>query len=275
MSKATAKIIADSIAPTGKRITTMSLRYWRMVHAELMTHRQMSRNASSSRAIPVKKLIEQVEGDPAGPIYWGSNKPGMQAGEELTGNDLTMAQVYWEEGRQAALKTARNLADLGVHKQIVNRVLEPYSFISVIVTATEWDNFFALRLHPDAQPEIQDLAGAMIEAYMDSTPVARGVNEWHLPYVSDEEREAHPIELLRKLSTARCARVSYLTHEGKAPEIDKDIILHDRLAESGHWSPFEHQALAMYIPEMSGNFCGWWQYRKTFKDEVRSFHYKR
>jgi thymidylate synthase ThyX len=115
----------------------------------------------------------------------------------------------------------------------------------------------------------------MVEAYMASQPRMLASGEWHLPYVSDEERANYPIEVQLKLSTARCARVSYLTHEGKTPEVDKDIVLHDRLAESGHWSPFEHQAQAMWVPVMSGNFFGWSQYRKGFPNEVRSFEYKR
>ena len=77
------KVIADSISESGKRITTFQLKYPRFIHSEVMTHRVFSRNASSSRAIPVKKMIEQVRNNPAMPIHWGANQSGMQAKNEL------------------------------------------------------------------------------------------------------------------------------------------------------------------------------------------------
>ena len=159
MTQITAKIIADSISViTGIRLTTMELSYHRYIHSEFMTHRMFSRNASSSRAIPIKKLLEQVKNDPMMPIHWGSNKPGMQAGEELKGEDLHVAQREWINAANNAVDTASHLQELGLHKQIANRLLEPFLAIKVVVTATEWENFFKLRIHKDAQPEIQELA---------------------------------------------------------------------------------------------------------------------
>ena len=158
---ATARIIADSVNPAGQRVTTLQLRYWRAVHAELMTHRAFSRNASSSRAIPVRKMLAQVWGDPAGPLHWGANQAGMQAEQELTGWRRSAAQRLWRLSGRAMCAAAWAGMKLGLHKQVVNRMLEPWQFISVVLTSTEWDSFFALRDHPAAQPEIRTLAVAM------------------------------------------------------------------------------------------------------------------
>src|SRR5260370_10843791 len=248
----TVKVIADSraIGPAGPRLTTFQLRYWRAVHSELMTHRVLSRNASSSRAIPVQKVIDQVLNDPAGPIFWGSNQPGMQAGAELTGEALADAKRERKLAANEAARRAGILMELGLHKQVANRVLEPYQFISVIVSATEWRNWFALRDHKDAQPEIADLARTMKLAINESTPMVRGTkredpDSWHLPYIHDRERKLYRIDVLQALSTARCARVSYLTHDGEEPNAVKDLDLFDKLvgAEPLPASPTEHQAL--------------------------------
>lgn len=259
-----AKVIADSVSSAGVRLTTLQLRYWRAIHAEFMTHRAFSRNASSSRAIPVAKMIKQVRNDPAGPIHWGINRPGMQAREQLTGSGLENAQELWRCAAWEAAETAERMMAMGLHKQVANRILEPFQYISVIVTATDWTNFFNLRDHADAQPEIQLLAQLMRKAMADSIPLKLNDGEWHLPYVHDSEIREHEIDVCLKLSTARCARVSYLTHDGKAPNVADDIALHDRLvvAEPLHASPSEHQARAMsdgftYIR----NFHGWQQYR--------------
>lgn len=275
------KIVADSISEAGKRIVTPQLRYWRPIHSELMTHRVFSRNASSSRAIPVAKMIEQVKTDPAMPIYWGKNQAGMSAREELTGRDLTLAMNDWLNARNSAVEHAERLVQCGAHKQIVNRLLEPWQYISVIVTATEWENFFELRCHPDAQPEIQDLAETIRKAMALSTPRLLKAGEWHLPYVTDDDWEylvdrfgedvEVQIEYARKISAARCARVSYLLHDGTVPSIDKDLDLYEKLVGSRplHASPVEHQATPDEIvdgdwvaPMLHGNFVGWIQNRK-------------
>jgi hypothetical protein len=281
-----AKIIADSISDTGKRITTMQLRYPRFIHAEFMTHRVFSRNASSSRAIPVAKLIEDLRRDPAMPIYWGSNKPGMQAGNEI--EDIEDAKRVWLAGRDQAIIVAESLIHgFHLHKQIANRILEPWAHINVVVTATEWDNFYELRIHPDAQPEMRELAMAMFVAQEGSIPKACEPGQWHLPYVSIDEYQLLPVGELIKLSVARCARVSYLTFEGKPPQIEEDLKLYDRLVGGRplHASPAEHQATPLkcngsfkssdgstkYVysgGHLSGNFVGWQQYRKQLERTV-------
>lgn len=262
-----AKIVLDSIGPSGTRLTTWELRYPRMVHAELMTHRLFSRNAASSRAIPNEKLVAQVLEDPAMPVWWGKNQSGMQARETLTGETLRIAQETWLAGRVYAVDLSRQLAASGLHKQIANRVIEPWMFITVLVSATDFDNWFALRDHPDAQPEIAWIARKMHELYKLHQPTPLSTGGWHMPFITGED-EGLGLEQRKKIATGRCARVSYLTHDGRrAPE--EDIALHDRLAGSspGHWSPFEHVAEALRAPAQSGNFRGWRQYRKTFLGE--------
>jgi thymidylate synthase ThyX len=266
------KVIADSFNSEGGRITTMQLRYWRAIHAEFMTHRVFSRSASSSRAIPVAKMIEQVRNDPAGPIRFMKNKPGMQATEYLSEAEEVSARAVWSDAAHAAADWGMRLLQLNIHKQFANRLLEPFQYISVVVTATEWDNFFALRDHPDAMPEIQELARAMKHAMGNSTPIFLESGEWHLPYILPDERTAHPVETLVQLSTARCARVSYLTHEGNLPALEDDLGLFKRLAEAQppHMSPLEHQAVAAPRfptgePLMTNLKRGWFQYRRMYE----------
>ena len=274
-----AKIIADSVNPVGDRLTTFELCYPRMVHAELMTHRVFSRNSASSRAIPTSTLMERIAETPVMPKWWGKNQSGMQAREELAGDTLTQAQEVWLEARDNALHFANKLRELGLHKQIANRIVEPWMFITVIVTATHYSNWFHLRDDPNAQPEIAWVAREMRKLYDANQPKEIAVGDWHLPYV-ERENTSHPLYVeipkdlpfgsargfLRKISTARCARVSYLTHDGMRDYI-KDIELHDKLTGNGHWSPFEHVAEADGESNRHGNFVGWRQYRKMFKGE--------
>jgi len=270
-SQITAKIIEDSISLADVRLTTFQLSYPRFIHAEFMTHRVFSRNASSSRAIPVAKMIEQVRTNPARPIHWGKNQPGMQAKEELSKADREAAQWQWERAAQSAAFFAEQMEATGTHKQVVNRILEPFQIMHVIVTATEWDNFFALRAHPDAQPEINALAVEMARLMHVCTPKLCFAEEWHLPYVTPEERDLYNVEILKKLSAARCARVSYLTHDGKTPDVQKDVDLYDRLVGSKpiHASPVEHQATPMPNADTySGNFKGWFQHRKEVESRM-------
>lgn len=263
-----AKIILDSISPFSDiRLTTMELTYPRFIHAEFMTHRMFSRNAASSRAIPTKKMIKMVEKNPAMPIYWGKNKRGMAAGEELNNEEIREAEALWLAGRDAAVLCARELYEVGMHKQIVNRILEPWKHITVICTATDWSNFYNLRRHSDAQPEIHMLADKMYEAQETSIPLER---IWHTPYIQEDEDGLDEV-IKPKVSTARCARVSYLTHDGNR-SIEKDLQLFERLLSGsghGHWSPFEHVAKAdVEDPYLrSGNIRGWTQYRKMFMGE--------
>lgn len=263
-----AKIVADSVSPHGHRITTFVCTYPRFIHSEVMTHRAFSRNAASSRAIPVKTMIKRVMEETAGPISWGKNQKGMQAGEELDEHASLAAESAWFAARVDAVRHAEQLVSLGVHKQIANRLIEPFAHMTTIITATEWGNFFSLRAHEDAQPEFQELAFRMLAAYTTSEPVPKGLGEWHLPFADQYVEEGLHIALLLKIVTARCARVSYLNFEGLI-EHEKDYKLHDDLLVSGHWSPFEHAACSG-PPVRSGNFIGWLQYRKQFQAENRT-----
>src|SRR4051794_25900622 len=182
------QIVADSVGPNGARITTFQLRYPRMVHAEFLTHRAISRNASSTRAIPTAKMIEWIEQDPAMPVYWGKNQKGMQATEELPPETISESEWVWLHARDVAIRGAKSLMAKGVHKQIASRILEPWAHINVVATATDWSNFFALRCHKAAMPEIQKLAVMMARAYRDSKPRQLWSGEYHLPYVEDFER---------------------------------------------------------------------------------------
>ena len=294
MTTITAKIITDSVAPTGKRLTTMQLRYPKWIHGEFMTHRVFSRNASSSRAIPVKRLIDDVHNDPALPLVWSSNQPGMQGGEPLTGVALDDAKHTMNAALQSAIQYAMWMNDTGASKQLVNRVLEPFCHINVVVSATEWNNFFALRCHSMAEPHMEMLANEMRSALGASAPRTLKYGQWHLPYV-DTAKETNRLpskpgggfddkwawSLFVKLSVARCARVSYLTHEGKTPDIAADLALYERLVGSVplHASPCEHQGYPDTLtvgvgepgmwnhPELHGNFNGFVQYRKLLPGE--------
>ena len=269
------RILKDSIAPCAKRLTTWELTYPRFVHAELMTHRLFSRNSASSRAIPVEKLLARVREDPALPKFWGKNQSGMQAVEPLDEVTQEEAQRLWLSARDQMLEAVEHLGKLGLHKQLANRLIEPWMFITVIVSATEFDNWFHLRNHKAAQPEIAWVAKDMWRQFNESTPRQLGPSEWHLPLFDEASELAlvgYDIGRAKKVSTGRCARVSYLTHEGRR-DVEKDIELHDRLSagpatgEPGHWSPFEHVARALEKPERVGNFIGWFQYRKEFEAE--------
>ena len=295
MKLATAVVIADSISDQGIRITTFQLRYWRAIHAELMTHRVFSRNAGSSRARPSKDIIKQVAYDPWGPIVWGLNEPGMQA-NNVADISVGMQSLWsWRNAATRAANSATTLMSLGLHKQIVNRVLEPFTYIDVVVTATDYANWFALRLDEDAQPEIQQLAQVMKDAMDASKPVLLNPGEWHLPYITtndyaeaqnhvsyviSKDRPETLLDLLKKISAARCARTSYKAFDGKVASIDDDLSLFDKLMSGNlkHASPTEHQATPDYInywdgeiefvsPWLHGNFKGWVQYRKTIPNE--------
>lgn len=279
------KVVEDSISAAGKRLTTLQLRYPRFIHAEFMTHRVFSRNASSSRAIPVKRMLEMVRTEAAMPIHWGKNQPGMQADVECDWVEQIAAEWQWQFAANQAANVAETMMKMNLHKQVVNRILEPFQHISVIVTATEWENFFHLRDHKDAQPEIRHLAGMMKQAMDDSKPTLLHPGEWHTPYVDkvwggydDEELLGYtpdkraekpvliPLGEALQVSSARCARVSYLTHDGKVASVDDEIALYERLvgSEPLHASPVEHQATPFDSPtKKSKNFVGWFQHREA------------
>lgn len=246
-----AKVILDSRSPEGARLTTMELRYPRFIHGEFLTHRQFARNSASSRAIPFSRFVDAVVNDPVIPLKWGAEKPGMQTGDEVT--DRERATEIWLGARDSAVQEATLLHHLGVHKSICNRLLEPFQWMVTLVTATDWDNFFAQRCHADAEIHMRTLAEAMREALATSGPVLR---QAHAPYAEMED-----VADRKRLSVARCARVSYLNHDGTR-DLRKDFDLHDRLKASLHPSPFEHVATAATQSHRSGPFTGWKQYRK-------------
>lgn len=273
-----AKVIADSVSPDGHRLTTMEVRFHRFVLAEFNTHRVFSRNSASSRAIPFHKQVERVISDPAIPVSWPAEKPGMQGGEEL--EDTKGAETEWLEARDNAVVSAKYLAEWGVHKSVVNRLLEPFMWHTVIVTATEWDGFWAQRCSPLAQPEIRVAAEAMREAYTESVPYPMLHGEWHTPYMDGDTMRrvyaetkggAEFHERIRRISVARCARVSYLTHDGKR-DIQADLDLYDKLvsARPMHASPLEHVATPASTNHRftPGNFRGWAQLRHFVEDGV-------
>lgn len=245
-----------------------------------------SRNASSSRAIPVHKSIKSVQKDPAIPISFQANQKGMQSSQDLSPNKARIARALWVGASKASVSVAKGMVQVGLHKQWANRILEPFSFIDVIVTATEWNNFFELRYHDDAQPEIYELAKCIYDALGESEPKLLKPEEWHLPYVSEKERRSNNNSILWKISSARCARVSYKNHDGTNPSISKDCRLHDFLVGSNpkHASPTEHQAKPMLFPyskyrafskgethidkdsnRWSGNLRGWVSYRQLLE----------
>jgi len=275
-----AEVLLDSIGPTGVRLTTGVLTYPRFVHSELLTHRALSRSSASSRAIPLAKMLAAVLDDPVIPIRWGSEARGMQQGAELEAPDRVICQCEWLAARDMAVSQARALAKSGLHKSLCNRLVEPWMWITVIVTATDWQNFFRLRCHPDAEPHIQKIAYMWRDAMEASVPTPRKEGEWHRPYVTGNDKEELSRELrvalqdpcdelvnkfragapwsglatgqgmtemLNAISAARVARVSYLTHDGKR-DWRKDLELADKLRRGsgfGHWAPTEHVAQAM------------------------------
>ena len=302
-----AKIIADSISERGNRITTYELEYPRFIHAEFMTHRAFSRNAASSRAIPVTRSIELIKERTAMPIHWGKNQPGMSAKEECNENvyidfgsisDYATKEQAWNFARNCAIEVAEAFNDAGYHKQIVNRLLEPFSFIKVVCTATEFDNFFYLRCHPDAQPEIQELARCMFDARQISDPFELIHGAWHTPYYAngywspefthiDEDTPHLSLQDALAVSASCCAQVSYRRLDDS---IEKAQDIFKRLIESkpAHASPMEHQASPMrftihergasleegisHIDRVgsywSNNFKGWIQHRALIPDST-------
>lgn len=276
MSGTSVKVLLDSITDGGSRLTTWELTYPRFIHSELMTHRAFSRNSASSRAIPPADLRKLVQGNPAVPIHWGANQKGMQASKEV--EDPEAAKAWWARGMDLMLAHHEEGEKLKLHKQVVNRVIEPWMMITVICSFTDGANFFHLRNHPDADPNFQLVASEMWKAYLDSTPTYIPPGGWHLPLIRENDATdaamlGDPDEVLRKVSTGRCARVSYLTHAG-VRDLSADIRLHDTLAATAsqgadpmHASPFEHPAQAVGGRERHGNFEGWMQYRKMFPHE--------
>lgn len=291
------KILLDSISSNGNRLVTLEVKFHRYILPEFNTHRVFSRNFRSSRAVPTKKLLEEVRTNPAIPVHFGKNQPGMQADEEhnvlmgLNGKILDSRDA-WIEAANMAADVAEKFAEAGYHKQIVNRIIEPFMWVHGVVSSTEFENFFNLRCHKDAQPEFRDLARMMLEKMGESNPVLLRPGEWHLPYVSNlpmsQDREGairyiketgientteeDIISILQMQSVARCARVSYVLFDSEKPsDIQSDLKLYQKLVGSVpiHASPTEHQATPDFMggnsmnPALHGNFVGWKQYRHT------------
>lgn len=256
----TAKVIADSTNWTSSRVTTLELEYPRYIHSELMTHRVFSRNAASSRAIPVDKMIDIIVNQREFFPIWTETQKGMQ-GKIITDEDRILTlNTKWKMARAHATHAAWNLKRLGIHKQNINRLLEPYQFMKTIVTATDWTNFFHLRLAEDVMPEMQLLARKIKEAMNSSTPCNLDIGEWHLPYIKGDE--GYDTETAKKISVSCCAQVSYRKLDEtpeKALEIYNKLVSGDRL----HASAFEHVCtpITNYDAPLLGNLKGWTQYR--------------
>lgn len=291
------KVLGDSISPSGKRITSFEMELPRMIWSEFLTHKMISKNAASSRAIPVKKKVKLLRENPYVPFVWGKNKSGMQSEGELTGWRLTAAKLGWKAGVWFSTSLALYFNWLGLHKQWANRPTEFCEMYKVVVTATELENFYNLRDHKDAQPEISELAKCMRKAQRLSVPQKLKAGEWHLPYIRTKRSKSGELlyftegvttnidlETAKKISASCCAQVSYRNLD---QTVDKALSIYDKLikAEVFHASPFEHQATPMItdkfdssrIPEKgvtgvhfatntytSGNLFGWIQMRQLF-----------
>lgn len=280
-----ARIICDSISPANHRLTTFLLTLPKFCVAEFNTHRTISRNSASSRAIPTKRIMDAVTKNPVLPAFWGKNQAGMQANQELDDtpsirvdeplgvefrSPRDLAREQWLRARDLAVQSVESLTALGLHKQIVNRIIEPWMHTTILATATDWENLFALRAHNDAQPEFRELAYKMLEVYNAHVPTPKEEGEWHIPF-GDQMPDDLTHEQRLKVAVARAARLSYLTFEGEM-NVEKDYELHDRLLASGHLSPFEHVACVppSWFSGPTGNFRGWIQYRKTIQGENKS-----
>ena len=279
-----ARILADSVSPTAPRMTTWLVTMPRIILAEWNTHRKFARNAASSRAIPVEKCLQQVEENPFVPLVWHKNRPGMQGSEELQGAEREQAIAEWLVARDNAVSQAKRMIELGIHKQIANRLIEPWRYVDVLMTCCEpgLQNFFALRAEGAAEPHMQDLAYKMLDLYNGSTPKILQPGEWHIPY-GDNMPQGLTWEVQLKIAVARAARLSYENFDGTF-SVQDDIKLHDRLASQGHWSSFEHIAqvadLLAHEPGKDyydaigtkhGNLePGWVQLRKLYPTECRT-----
>ncbi len=282
-----ASIVLDSVnTVTGDRITTFRVRIAKFLVAEINRHRALSQSWASSRAIPSKVLRRQVIDDPFVPIHWGKNQKGMSAETELTGLRLTVAKKLWLYARYLAC-AAHWLGEwLGLHKQLNNRFIEPWMWADGVMSATEWHNFFLLRCDESAQPELRCLALQMRSLYQSSKPTKLYSGQTHMPFIDAvdivnarnhiafeadnlSERVTLQLAVLKRMSAARCARTTYLLRDGQRPTVEKDLSTSKMLFESvpPHLSPSEHVAEAMSEPGQSGNFSGWKQFRKEFKNE--------
>lgn len=232
------------------RITTLQMRYPRWIHSEFMTHRDRARNAASSRAISVKKSLDNSL---FRPLDIPSEQKGMQGGNTLGLDHKRAAYGIIEQMAQFTVTSAKALIALGVHKSVVNRYLEPFSYIEVVCTATRWDHFLGLRDHPDAEPHFQELAKMVRVALDNSVPTP---TDFHMPYVTNGEASGHSVQTMLRVSAARCAGISY-----QRPDfpIEKELEVCDKLITNKHSSPLEHPSTSYQIPGdfRSGPMLGW------------------
>lgn len=329
-----AEVVLSSRNSSGDRITTMLVTFPRFILAEFNTHRMFSRNSASSRAIPFKKMVESVLKNPFIPIAWQKDHKGMQGNDYVTNPmAITMRNAQWLNARDEAVHAAEKLNGIleysvtgngtgivrlagpgedgeGITKQLCNRLLEPFAWHTCLVTATEWENFFALRTSEHAEIHIKRIADMMLEAYNTCPVQTLKDGEWHIPFAGRMDPEGlgsvwdspDALREILKVSTAYSARVSYTVvgEDQKPMSIVKLVGLTDGLEENGHWSPFEHcgQAMSSKTRETwirgrkelrdrdyddsywrdprenegwCGNFRGFIQFRKTFKGENRTF----
>ena len=274
-------------------LITFHLMYPRFIHSEMMTHKDFSRSAASSRAIPVRKMLSQVWNKPAMPIHWGKNQPGMQAAHAIQGWKKTVLKNLWMMCGRTVCVFVWVSMKMGLHKQVANRMLEPWQLMQVTLTTCKLANFYNLRIHDDAQPEIRHLARMMRLAHHASEPQILRAGDWHLPWITEEDiaeaesrvkSRKEQTELLKKMSAARCARSSYANFKGER-SIDSDLETYSKLVDSEpvHASPCEHQAtpdqqITAVItipgqtttmqrqwanPSLHGNLTGYIQYRNT------------
>ena len=287
-----AKVIADSISEHGVRVMTLQVRFHRFILPQVLTHRVFSRNTASNRAVNVEKMIENVRSNPAVPVAWGRDQRGMVAKAEI--RDKEQAEKHWLYSADMATRYADVLAKMKVHKQITNRITIPYQYVTMLITATEWSNFFELRTADDPQPEVIHLAKAMQKAMDRSEPETLSEGQWHLPYIPKVDADGNPSyydfedgKRAAKLSMGPCARVSYENHDKTDRDEAKDLAFADRLISSKHWSPAEHQCSPMAAPTAelahrlgwddgtthqdrqgnmwSGNLRGWVQFRQLLE----------
>lgn len=270
-----AKVVADSIGPSGVRLLSVLCSYPLMVHAEHLRHRCFSFSVASNRAIPTRLIIRQVIDNPVVPVWFGKNQGGMSAREELTGWRLRVARWAWLAARWPAIAIVWLMLRIGLHKQIANRVLAPWQWVTVLVTGTDWENFFALRCHPDAQPEMRQAAEMMRDAIAKSKPRQLQAGEWHWPLIEPHEIAERGIDPDKiesgdrqtgMMSAARCGRVSTINHD-KPKTWMAEVRRADEFYAAGHMSPFEHPAQALADDRRVANLRGWQSLRSTIPNE--------
>jgi len=296
-----ARMVKDSINSSGVRLRTFELEYPRFIHSELLTHRVLSKNSSSTRAIPVKRAIEIVQENTAMPIHWGENNPGMQSRQELDEQRKTEARKSWIEVRDVVIQHVRTMSDptgINGHKQWAGRPLETFSFIKVVLTGTELGNLWHLRDHADAQPEFRELVRIMQQVSKQSVAQNLVAGQWHLPYIDLIDGKYYvsgeqvSLDVAKKVSASCCAQVSYRRLDEsieKAQEIFEMLHVGDDSGQPAHASPLEHQATPMdsysipFSPQTwqpgvthvrkdgslwSGNLRGWIQHRQLIANEA-------